>query len=197
MADCKHGFESRCGHRHARDSKSPYIPFPPSRCTGLGESPTSGLKNGSKTGVHRGSTARPSCHSISLTKVTELPTNAGELAKSGEIRENGPNESPLRHHESLSACRASRTRLTRISSAQACFRECGIPIPISQGVHVQQTPFRSGEDAILPGLGASRPPLRRSAACWAFWVLSASVAASIRSMSRTLLVVLGGHPCPQ
>jgi hypothetical protein len=70
-------------------------------CTGRGEGSTSGLQSGSKTGVHRGSTALSSCHSMSLPKATEVPTNAGELAESREIAGDGPNESPLRHHESL------------------------------------------------------------------------------------------------
>ncbi len=35
---------------------------------------------------------------MSLPKVTEVPTNAGELAECREIPDDGPNESPLRHH---------------------------------------------------------------------------------------------------
>ena len=35
---------------------------------------------------------------MSLPKVIEVPTNAGELAESREIPEDGPNESSLRHH---------------------------------------------------------------------------------------------------
>jgi hypothetical protein len=32
---------------------------------------------------------------MSLPKVTEVPTNAGELVESREIPEDGPNESPV------------------------------------------------------------------------------------------------------
>ena len=36
---------------------------------------------------------------MSLPEETEVPTNAGELAESREIPEDGPTESPLRHQE--------------------------------------------------------------------------------------------------
>jgi hypothetical protein len=35
---------------------------------------------------------------MSLPEETEVPTNAGELVEGREIPEDGPNESPLRHH---------------------------------------------------------------------------------------------------
>jgi hypothetical protein len=78
--------------------KSPYIPCPPTHSTGRGERSTSGPKSGSKTEVHRSSTALSSCHFMSLPKVTEVSPNAGELADGQEIAGDDPNESPLRHH---------------------------------------------------------------------------------------------------
>ena len=45
---------------------------------------------------------------MSLPKVTEVPTNAGELAECREIPEDGPNESPLRHHPPLAYLQQER-----------------------------------------------------------------------------------------
>ena len=66
---------------------------------------------------------------MSLAKVTEVPTNAGELAAIGELAGDGPNESPLRH-QLVTDQRLLRYYLMR-PSLRPIFGDFGGPFPRS------------------------------------------------------------------
>jgi hypothetical protein len=80
---------------------------------------------------------------MSLPKVTEVPTNAGELAESREIPEDGPNESPIRHHESLPEGRSECTRSARMSPGG--LREYRSGLPCGPQPDTRNCPLHRGE----------------------------------------------------